>query len=169
MRNLVLIGVIVGTKGLDGTLKLLPQEVYFDVENNSKIYIGFSPNFVYQYTLEKYKVTSGRYHYFKVSEINSLENAKKLVEQGVFIQFYGDFDSYGMFLSNSLLNFEVLNISDGRNLGKVIGFQTNPGNDLLLIQTNRGTSYVPFVKEYIKKIDKNKKFVFIKTIPGLLE
>lgn len=161
-------GVIVGTKGLNGTLKVEP-EAHLPLANSTRVNIGFSPKYSKVYTLEKVKISSSRYNYLKLLEINSVAEAKELIEKGVFVR--GDYIKnldHEIFLDD-FSGFEVIDSKSNKCIGYSKGKIENPGNDLILVETYNGDFFIPFVIEFIAKIDEKEKKIIVHTIPGLLD
>ncbi len=161
-------GVIVGTKGLDGTLKV-ESDVSLPIVNFARVNIGFSPKYSKEYTLEKVKINPSRYNYLKIHEINSVEKAKELIEKGVFIRRDYIENSKLEIFFDDLTGYEVIDSKSNKFIGYSRGKIDNPGNDLILIENESGEFLIPFVDEFIAKIDKKEKKLIVNTISGLLD
>ena len=164
----IFLGTIVGTKGLNGTVKVEP-ETYVTIKENSIVKVGFSIRFSQDFTVEKYKTNQTNYHYLKLAEINSIDEAKGLIERGVFVhrQFLEDIDKNELY--QVLSGYDVVDLSSNSKVGICIGKIENPGNDLILVKTSKGEFFIPFVDIFIRSIDTKGKKIFVNLISGLLE
>lgn len=165
----VLIGTIVGTKGLDGSLKVQLQSSVRIAEPTLCL-VGFSLNFVNEYTIESWKQSKARYSYVKLKGIDNIEEAKRLIEKGIFVK-KGSIEAQTTenIQHNELYGFVVIDRNNYSQIGTVIGIEENPGNNLLIIEKENDIIYIPFVEQFIYKIDRDKKTVLIKSIEGLLD
>ncbi len=165
----VLVGTIVGTKGLDGSLKVQLQFPTRIVEPTLCL-VGFSLNFANEYTVERWKQSKARYSYVKLKDIDNIEEAKKFIEKGIFIKkSLLEAPTPENIPSDELYGFVVIDINNYSQVGIVTGTEENPGNNLLVIEKENDIIYIPYVEQFIYKIDKRKKIVFIKSIEGLLD
>lgn len=64
---------------------------------------------------------------------------------------------------NEVLGFEV------NNVGVIKGFSSNGAQDLVVVDTGKGEHEIPFIKEFIEKIDFEQKIVFMNIPEGLIE
>lgn len=162
------LGTIVGTKGLNGTLKVEP-ETNVSIKENAIVKIGFSLRYSEEYTIEKYKTTHSGYNYLKLVGINSIDEAKALIEKGVFVheKFVEDIEKDDLY--QILSGYEVIDASSNSRVGTCIGKVENPGNDLILVKTPKGEFFIPLVEMFVKFIDNKGKKIFVNLISGLLE
>lgn len=59
---------------------------------------------------------------------------------------------------------------EGQPLGKLVSVDSNPAQDIYVIETAPGKRYmVPAVREFVKAIDLDQGRIVIQPIPGLLE
>lgn len=165
----VLIGTIVGTKGLDGSLKVLVQSP-IRIAKPPLCLVGFSLNFANEYLVERWEQSKPRYSYIKLKDIDNIEEAIKLIEKGVYVKKnLIELQTSEVTSHDVLYGFVVIDTSNYTQVGRVIGIEENPGNKLLIIEREKNIIYIPFVDQFICKIDYDKKTVFIKSIEGLLD
>jgi 16S rRNA processing protein RimM len=163
----VLVGTIVGTKGLDGSLKVHSS---IRIVEPTLCLVGFSLNFANEYPVEKWEQSKARYSYVKLKGIDNIEEAKKLIEKGIFVKKSSiEAQIPENITYNELYGFVVIDINNCSQVGTIVGVEENPGNNLLVIEKENDTIYIPFVEQFIHKIDRDKKTVFIKSIEGLLD
>lgn len=168
MAELIFIGTIVGIKGLDGTLKVETQDEY-EIENGNKILIGYSQKFLNEYLVKNWKTNFKNLAFVKLYGVNSAQQGRSLVEKGIFINLNALKKSSKEFELNHLTGYTVVDVETGSKLGEVIGTHPNPGNDLLVAIIDEKEVLIPMVNEFIIKVDRGKKFVFIKSIEGLFD
>ncbi len=102
-------------------------------------------------------------------EIKNRTDAEKWVGAEVFISedFFQSSAGETIYL-REILDFLVLN--NDSEVGKIIGFEFNGSQDLLIIQSKgKQKMLVPLVKDFIVKIDQGLKTVTMVLPPGLLE
>jgi len=163
MNDYVLIGKIVNTHGLKGEIKIISDfELKLKVfKPNTTIYIGTDKeeNKIVSYRPHKmfdmiflagkndidavlgYK---GKYLYIKRSELNLNDND---------------------YLLQELIGFEVIDEKD--LLGKVVDIVYNKKQVLLKVKEQK-EFYIPFVSEYILKVDTLSKKVYTKSAKDLM-
>lgn len=164
-----LVGTIVGTKGLGGMLKV-QIEAPILIEKPAVCLVGFSINYANEYLIERWGLSNSRYSSIKLKGIDDIEQAKKLIEMGIFVRK----DAIKPYTSRypfekELYDFVVVDINDNTQVGKVVDIEENPGNNLLVVEQGKKLIYIPFISQFISKIDSNNKIVFIKSIEGLLD
>lgn len=168
MSELIFIGTIVGLKGLDGTLKVETADFY-ELKSGSKVFVGFSKVYSEEFIVETWKSKIRRYAYLKLKGVNTIAQAKTFLEKGIFAPS----QLMSGFLSpldlTKFKDFTLVNSESGDEIGKVVGIQSNPGNDLLVVNIHGTEILVPFVDEFIIEIDKEKNTIYIKCIDGLLD
>lgn len=164
----IFFGTIIGTKGLDGTLKV-DQVEPLSIIPGVKIKIGYSLKFSQEFTVVEYKETSSKYNYLKLFEVNNFEDAKKLIEKGIFVKESDITEVRPKDKFESSMNYKVVDSNSGKVVGEAIDIIPNPGNDLLVISTTNGEFYIPFVKAFVKRIEHSSKIILIEQIDGLLK
>lgn len=85
------------------------------------------------------------------------------VAETLFVSEEGD----SLFLSE-ILHFEVYDSILG-NLGKISAFSSNGIQDLLVIKRDENEIEIPFVKEFVEKIDFEKQKIHMNLPEGLLQ
>ncbi|MEK6628781.1 MAG: ribosome maturation factor RimM [Bdellovibrionota bacterium] len=101
------------------------------------------------------------------NKAEKLKGAGLWVDSSLFVSKNGE----SLYLSE-LLNFNVEDKISGK-IGKVTSFSTNSMQDLLVIsdsdKDNTKTIEIPFVKEFVIKIDYEKKIIYMNLPEGLLD
>ncbi|MCX7908023.1 MAG: hypothetical protein N2560_00685 [Ignavibacteria bacterium] len=164
----IFVGTIVGLKGLNGTLKVAAENEVV-LSSSLKVKVGYSLQYSEEFTVLEYKFGTSKYSYLRLVEIDNIISAKKLVEKGVFVNVLDVSNNFVTEDYSKDLNFDVYDVRSGKFLGKAISIIPNPGNDLILVVTENGEFFLPFVDAIVKKFDKMEKAIFIELIDGLLE
>ena len=72
---------------------------------------------------------------------------------------------------NSFYIFELEDMevfeSDGRRIGSVIRVEQYPSNDVLVVGTETEDLMIPAVKEFVKRIDADKRQIIVGLLEGL--
>jgi 16S rRNA processing protein RimM len=171
-NSLVLVGKVVDAKALKGELKVLlfSGEAFWN-KKVKVIYLkkadGENPQ---PFNLVNLKPEGGKF-ILKLSEVHDRTTAEKLkgcevwIESSLFATTKGE----TVYL-RELLGFEL--IADGRAVGTIKGFDSNVAQDLLVVELKgvvAATALVPLIKEFLVRIDHEKKTVEMMLPEGLLE
>jgi ribosomal 30S subunit maturation factor RimM len=166
-KDYLFVGTIVGLKGLDGTLKVASDDDFY-IKSNAKVRVGYSLNFSEEFTLLSYKITSSKYNYIKLLEIDNIAKAKKLIEKGVFAFEQDTIRTKNEAIENSI-GYQVIDIITEKVIGTALEIVPNPGNDLILVSTEQGEFYLPFVDAFVKKFDNEGKCIYVELIDGMIQ
>lgn len=164
------LGKIVGAFGLDGTIKVfcttnMGEKRYkkgsiiylFDVEKNTYI---------------KYKVLSyrhnGLFDFIKLEDINTPEEVISKKGQEIYvIKNRNDLDD-GEYFYSDLRGCKVIDTNQNE-LGKVKEVEEFPAQITLRVaRNNKPDFFVPFIEEFIVKVDIDSKTIIINVIEGFL-
>ena len=166
----LLLGTIIDTFGLDGTLR-----VYSTTNNGKKRYKKGAKVFIYdekndtriEMTVEKYR-SNGHFDYVKLSEINNPEDGIKF--KGFEIHTIKDRNDLevGYYFYSDLVGCEVLD--DKRNvLGVVSKVEEFPAQLTLRVKRQgKADFFVPFIKQFLIKVDIDNKKIYINVMEGML-
>ena len=153
------IGKIVNTHGIKGELRILSDFRYKDkvFKVGMKFYVG----------KEKEEFTVNSYRFHKIFDMvtfkgfNNINEVLYLKGRQVYINKSDLVLDDGEIYIEDLIGYEV--IIGEKNIGKVTGVMYNSkANDNLKV----GDVLIPYVKEFILKIEDNK--IYVKDIGGLL-
>ena len=156
--NLIYLGKIVNTHGINGELRIISNFKYKDevFKINNSIYIENN----------KYIITSYRHHKIydmvKLKNVDGIENAQKLKGLDVYINRVDlNFNGY---LDEDLIGLEVYD--KDKYKGKVVDILKTNKDDLLVISGVK-KHMVPNIEEFVKKIDLENHKIYIEYIRGL--
>lgn len=163
MNDYILIGKIVNTHGLKGEIRIISD---FELKTKAlspgvTIYIGNEK--------ETVKVTGYRHH--RMFDMIFLENKNSIDDvlkyKGKYVYFpRKDLDLKDSdYLLQEIIGFEI--IEDNKTLGKIIDIVYNSKQVLLKVK-NEKEFYIPFLDEYIVKVDNITKKVNTKNAKDLI-
>lgn len=156
----VRIGKIVNTHGIKGELRILSDFKYKDkvFKKGMKFYVGKKK--------EEFMVNSYRFHkvfdMVTFSGFNNINDVEYLKGDYVFAKEEDILLDDDEFLTENLLGFTMF-IGD-KEAGVVTEIINTPANDVI----KSGNILVPFVKEFVSKIDEENKTIYINDIRGLM-
>lgn len=161
------IAKIIATRGLKGELKLYPYtNTPEDLDRISRIYVD---GFEQPYNIKDVKLNKNLV-LMKLEGIDSIEKAEELKNLDVFIdeaeinEFLGD-DS---FFYDDLVGVEVYDDKD-TYLGEVIDLRKLPTQETLVIEYEGREWMLPFIDEFIIKLDFEANKLTVKVIEGMIE
>lgn len=167
MENL-LVGTIVDSFSLDGTLK-----VFLHSSNTKKRFIKGNTLFIKTksgeknlFTIESYK-TNGKFVLVKFLEISTPEVASSFKGAEILCEKnYQDLDE-GYYFYSDLLGCDIVN--ENKTIGKVIKVEEFPAQITLRCKRTSGKQFfVPFIKQFVKKVDIKNHQIEINLLEGML-
>ncbi|MBQ7140726.1 MAG: 16S rRNA processing protein RimM [Bacilli bacterium] len=161
--NYLCVGKIVNTHGIKGEVRILSKFKFkkevFKVGN--KIYIG---NDKKELNINSYRVHKN-FDMITFKEFNNINDVLIFKNNKVFI----DRDSLIIddYLDEDLIGMDVF--SNSKCIGKIKNIEYIKNNNLLIIESKNKTTYIPNNKDFIERVDLEKRRVYIKYIEGLIE
>ncbi len=159
--NLKEIGYFSKTHGLKGHLQLQLKSD-FDIENCQALFIEIngsqSPCFIEEFRESKNSFV------VLLEEINSIENAAKLVGKTVSVDEKLLFADEG----NLLLGFKVIDKMKGE-LGLITEIIDNGINPLIQIKHKDKDLLLPLNEDFIEKLDEKAKILYYQAPEGLID
>ena len=159
---MVYVGEIVNIHGIKGELRIVSDFKYKDKVfiNGNKLYLGKRKQKVVITSYRKHK----NYDMVKFEGIDDINDAIIFKGDDVFVKRESlDIDGY---VDEDIIGLKVYD--EDKLIGKVTSIIKNK-QEILLVK-NRNKSYlIPFVDEFIKNIDIDKKILSINVIEGLLD
>ena len=164
------IGKIIDSHGLDGTFK-----VFNTTDSPKKRYAKGNKVYLYnEATDERIEMTvasfrlSGQIAFVKLEGINNPEAAKEF--KGFEIHTIKDRKDLvvGYYFYDDLVGCSIID-QNKNNLGTVSKVEEFPAQITLRVKRQNGKDFfVPFVKQFIKKVDIDGKKIYIEVIEGML-
>ena len=141
--ELVRIGKIVNTHGIKGELRILSDFEFKDkvFKKGVKVYVGKKK--------KEFIINSYRFH--------------KIFDMVTFEGFNNINVKENEILKSKLIGFDV--IIDNENIGKITEIFETKANDVIRVNEN---ILIPYVDEFIEKLDKENKKIYVKNVRGLL-
>lgn len=154
------VGKIVNTHALKGELRILSDFRYKDkiFKKGMKLYVGKKR--------EEFTINTYRFHkiYDMVTFVgyNNINDVEYLKGLQVYIN-EEDLKLDGEIYSGKLIDFTV--IIDDKEIGKVTQVMDTKANEVLRVNDK---ILIPYVDEFIKEIDLDKKIIYINNIGGIV-
>lgn len=159
---MVYVGEIVNTHGLKGELRIISDFKFKDklfIEGR-KLYLGKRKQEVLLKSYRKHK----NYDMVMFEGINNINDAIIFKNDDVFVKRDElDIDGY---VDEDIIGLDVY--SDGNYIGKVNSIIKNK-QEILVIENNKKNYLIPFVDEFVKNIDLDKKIISVNLIEGLID
>lgn len=158
----VYIGKIVNTHGIKGELRIVSDFKYKEAI--------FKPNFILYVGKKREPLTINSYRKHKnydmvlFSNINDINDALPYKGEDVYIN-RDDLNVDG-YVNEDIIGLNVY--SDDRYIGVVTDIIDNGAHEILRVEKNNVNNFVPFVDEFINKIDISNKKIYINEIEGLI-
>ncbi len=156
--DLIYIGKIANTHALKGEIKILSDFKYKEdvFKKDNKINVnGIS------YTIDSYR-KNNKYDMITLVGINNIDDALKLKGFGIYID-RSDYKFSG-YLNEDLIGLDVYDNNEYK--GKIKDILISKAYEILVIE-GKHRHLVPYIDEFVKKIDLENKKIEIKYIKGL--
>ncbi|ARU92061.1 16S rRNA processing protein rimM [Spiroplasma clarkii] len=155
LKQLTEIGVLKATHGIKGEFKLwINDDIIFEHSPiGNQLFLQDKKNNFDVYTVEKFYSVKVK-QIVKFKEINTIDQAKGLVGQQVFVKT----DQNLITVKTTLLGFAVY--CQEKLWGHVIELMNNGAYELIKVKNNQVEFWVPCVDKYIVKIDKATNSIY---------
>lgn len=170
MQSLIKVGTVTKTHGLNGAVKMIPegenQEAYLDLK---KLFIGKTEQTSDLFAVENASIMQNHV-LFELGSVNTIEAAKKLLNQSVFVtqKIYDSLDI--QILDIDLKGFKILDVNKKELIGEVIDLEMTKAHPILTVLTgNQKEILIPFVDKWILDIKKRSKTIEMNLPDGLLD
>lgn len=165
--DVIKIGVIVNTHGLKGTFKIKSFTDFVDerYQKGNTLYISFK-NELLPVTVKEVRTVKGL-EYVDFDEYNHINQIEQFKGSELFIdsnmihpldenEFY-----FGELIGMTVVGTEVI--------GECIDVMELPQGQLLVVKrTGKKNALIPFQKEFVSKVDKQKQIISVIEMEGLL-
>lgn len=170
MQSLIKVGTITKTHGLSGAVKMIPegenQEAYLDLK---KLFIGKTEQTSDLFAVENASIMQNHI-LFELGSVKSIEAAKKLLNQSVFVtqKIYDTLDI--QILDIDLQGFKIFDANKKELIGEVIDLEMTKAHPILTVITeNKKEILIPFVDEWVLEVKKRSKTIEMNLPDGLLD
>ncbi|MEP6926616.1 MAG: ribosome maturation factor RimM [Ginsengibacter sp.] len=168
MENYYKIGKLAATFGLEGQFILahsLGKKT--SLKGLENIFIEESKDSFLPYFILSAKIKNDKEVYLKLEGISAKETARALIKKEVWIN-ENDFAKFAASAAPiSLLGFMVIN--EDEELGEIYEVIEQPHQVLCKIMLNGKEALIPIHKEFLEKIDKKNRKLFVNLPEGLLD
>ncbi len=156
---MICIGKVANTHGIKGELRILSNFKYKDevFKKDNNIYIDGT-----KLTIKTYRVHK-KYDMLTFDGYNDINDVLSFKGQKVYID-ENDYNFSGV-LNENLIGLKVY--SNDKLIGRVLRVEENAGKELLVIQKDGKEYLIPYVDEFIKKINNDR--IEINLIKGLID
>ena len=161
--NYIYIGDIVNTHGIKGELRIISDFKYKNKVfiHDFKLYVGRTKELLTIDTYRKHK----EYDMVKFYEVEDINDAIAYKGDKVYIN-KDDIKIDGYF-NEDLIGLSVY--SDDKFIGNVETIITNGSQEIFVIKNSDKKNLIPYVDEFIKKIDLNNRKIEVNLIEGLID
>jgi 16S rRNA processing protein RimM len=168
MDNYFKIGKLVATYRLQGEIILLHSlGKKTSLKGLETLFIEEKKDSFIPYFIESAKIKSNTETYVKFEGISSKEAAHKLVQKEIWL-LENDFKKFAASSAPiSLLGYNIIN--EEEDLGEILEVIEQPHQILCKILLNDKEALIPIHEEFLDKIDKKNRKVFVTLPDGLLE
>ncbi len=168
--RLIPIGAVVSTHGIKGGIKVYIYNTLDPILLTLKYIFAGDEDMYTLYHITRSKRIDKRFCVVHLEGIITRKDAEELKGRKLLIspEMLPPIPENQVYIS-LLIGFCVFDLN-GRDLGIVEDFINNGIQDIMIVKhINSGEFMVPFVDEFIKKIDTDRGQIFINLMEGLLE
>lgn len=160
--NYVYIGEIVNTHGIKGEVRIISDFKYKKevFKKDFNLYIGEDKT---KLVINTYRIHKN-YDMVTFIGINDINDVLDYKGKKVYIN--RDEIEFSGILDTDIIGLEV--ITD-KKIGIVKDIMKTKAHDILVVEENDSRYLIPYIKEFIDKIDLKNKKIYIKEIEGLID
>ena len=154
--ELLTIGKISGTHHLKGAVKVVSNIENIEMLLNNRIVVELGENNQRILTVKFEEITNK-------TEAGNLKNG--------FIKVRRELLGIGEdeYLLNDLLDMKAIDIDTDEELGTIVDIFETAAHDILVIESSKCEVMVPDIDEFVKKIDFDKRVIYVHLIEGMKE
>ena len=155
--NYIYIGKIVNTHGIKGEIKILSDFEYKNqiFKKDFKLYVGSLKEEKIINTYRKHK----NFDMILFNQYSNINEVLPLINESVYIK--SDSIKIDGYFIEELINLEVYD--NEKHIGKIISVEQSKAHKIFLLDTK---IRIPYIKEFVKKIDLSNNKVEVKLIKG---
>jgi len=172
IEDLISIGFIKRPFGNDGFITVVPKNDFIEAFSLFKeFFVVWSNRKVRYKTVEKCRIEDHKIK-LKFRDINSEQQAYSLRKATIMIAKDDlkllkkeDFD-----VPNMVTGYKVFSYQNNKVYGTVSEIKLTAAHPILVISDNKDKEIlIPYIENFVKKIDDEKEKIYIETIPGLID
>lgn len=160
-----LVGKVIGTHGIKGEIKVKSDTSFDRYQKGSVLYIGDEKK------NKKIVIDTHRNHQgFDLITFNGITDINLVLEyvgQEIYVKDHEKRSDTDKVYYEDLIGCKVID-EDNNECGIVQDLVEVPQGVLLEIVNGKNKSLVPYVKEFVKNVDKENKVILLHLIEGLL-
>lgn len=154
--NLINVGKYVNTHGIKGEIRI--------ISNFSRKDLIFKPNVSIYIDNKEYIIESHRYHkkydMVKLRDIDDIDDIEYLKNSYVYV----DKDLLDCdYLIEDLVDYKVIYLNDEYEINRI---DENKKYKIIVLSND---CMIPFIDEFIDKIDNDNKVIYLKNVGGLIK
>lgn len=160
MEKFIEIGKIVNTRGLDGTMKVVPLDSEKSFVNIKKVFVDNQ-----EYTINKVSSSKG-FVYLKTKEITNINDAEKFKEKYILAAREDLKLNSNEYFICDIIGCEIYN-SENEYIGKVIDIDNFGSKDIYYLKNGKIENTFCLIDGLFEKVDlENKKIIVNSKILG---
>ena len=157
------LGFIQKSRGIKGELLISLNSANIEFEKRIRtVWLGDDPDHLHPWEVELLRL-QGSNAFLKLKNVNSREEADYLKGISIFILAVDIIDNTPVLL----IGYSIYSESDGRYVGEITDIDLNAVQQRLIVKTEDKEIIIPFVDEFVKYIDEERKRVLVNLIDGL--
>ena len=165
----LLLGYVIGPFSLDGTVKIFSRTNlgHIRYKPGNKVYLVDSEGNRTLHKVVRYR-NQGQIDYIRFEDINCVEEAEAIKSFSVEVEKNPKDLEEGYYFFSDLVGCEVYD-QEKKKRGVVVEVREYPAQVTLYVRRSSTSNFqVPFVKQFIKKVDIEKKEIDVEFIDGML-
>lgn len=163
------IGTIVKQVGLKGEVRVFSTTSFAKkrYEKSNKVFIKLNNNYK-ELTVNTYRKLDKQFDVVSFDEYPDSKSTEELLKLDLFAIKDESVLNENDYFYVDLIGCTIISNSDNSNCGKVVDIEEFPAQLTLKCDFNGKIFYVPFVEQFIKKIDIKNKTIVVNVIEGLI-
>ncbi len=165
---MLLIGKIIGTRGLKGEVKIYPYtNAIDDFDRIDRVFLDADVN--RPLSIKKHRIQKNLLLAF-FEEIDNIDDAEEIKNTEIYLseEESNKFLSNDSYFYKDVIGFDVKD-ENGNPLGKIKAINTNSKQDVFIIDKDGKEWFLPNVKRFVKEVNLEKEEFIVDIIEGLID
>ena len=167
-ENSIFLGSITKTHGISGELLVRSPGTIFSFNDTWEVVFIEIDKILVPFFIESFYQPDDHIIILKIRDIDDKNNASRYLSRKVYIDKSAIHHSQGTSSEEGLISYTVVDTDKGE-LGTILEYISIKENPLFLLADGSDKFYIPARKEFITRIDRGQKQVFVSLPDGLLE